>query len=178
MKYLFCIHLKFQVTWVSCVLSDPLPSNTSTSPFGCVRGISSIKYQSSGHSFLHQFILRRPHLLKRQLHSSNCSNQKHHGHLDARLFLTSQLIYHYILLGLTWNTTYSESDLFSWSCCRPTSCLLTGLPASAYIPLQSVRKTITRINKWMDKNCVSKMSAIVLKDGTKLGWKTSRIKEI
>ena len=56
------------------------------------------------------------HLRKRQLHSSNCSNQQNDGHVNTCLFLTLQLIYHDILLDLTSNTTYSESGLFLWPC--------------------------------------------------------------
>ena len=56
------------------------------------------------------------HLRKRQLHSSNCSNQQNDGHVNTCLFLTLQLIYHDILLDLTSNTTYSEFGLFLWPC--------------------------------------------------------------
>ena len=97
------------------VLSDTPQPNTSVSPPGCAGVISKIK--TSQLSCRHSSYTKPPcssplHLHKRQLHSSNCSNKKHDGHVNTCIFLTSQLIYHDILLDLTSNTTYSEFDLF------------------------------------------------------------------
>ena len=104
---------------MSHVLSDTPQPNTSVSPPGCAGVISKIK--TSQLSCRHSSYTKPPcssplHLHKRQLHSSNCSNKKHDGHVNTCIFLTSQLIYHDILLDLTSNTTYSEFDLFIWPC--------------------------------------------------------------
>ena len=101
---------------MSRVLSDTPPPNTSVSPPGCAGVISKIKYQNWHSSYIKPPCSSPLHLRKRQMHSSNCSNQKHNGHVDIYLFVTSQLIYHDILLDLTSNTTYSEFDLFLWPC--------------------------------------------------------------
>ena len=101
---------------MSRVLSDTPPPNTSVSPPGCTGAISKIKYQNWHSSYTKPPCSSPLHLRKRQLRSSNCSNQKHNGHVNIYLFVTSQLIYHDNLLDLTSNTTYSEFDLVLWPC--------------------------------------------------------------